>query len=197
MYHLFINKKKFLLKIVLFSILTNSTFSFEIINIASINKSAVTNIDLINHSRVISIIENREISLKKEGNFILQNLINFKIKEIELTKYPKSIFPNQIYNNIDIILKNYQSLKNISNEEKKILLPNLKNILEIDRKWKFFISQKFQNESTVNLSEVKQKSKTQKQLKKNINIEKNKKIIAYSETYFNEIKRNYYIKIYK
>ena len=142
----------------------------------------------------MELLENRKID-SKEHQIILKRLINEKIQELEVNKFNINIDKkeiNKLYNSQISLIKN-----NIKNKE---IERNLKKKIEKSMKWKNIIFNKYKNKLNININEineiVKNKNLSEDESENIILLEKNKKFNVFSNIYFNEIKKKYYIKVY-
>lgn len=187
-------KKKifFLIFISLFFTFTSAR-TVEIKSLVTINNTIITNYDLIKNIELIQILENRNVS-KNETPMILQNIIEQKVKELELIKYKIQIDQVMLNNKINLIVD-----KKDYGEKKKEIKEFLLKKIEIQEKWNKLIFLKFANKLEVNINEideiVKKNNLSNDERSKVLNNHKNRKINIISKTYFNEIKGKYLIKI--
>ena len=142
----------------------------------------------------MELLENRKID-SKEHQIILKRLINEKIQELEVNNFNINIDKkeiNKLYNSQISLIKN-----NIKNKE---IERNLKKKIEKSMKWKNIIFNKYKNKLNININEineiVKNKNLSEDESENIILLEKNKKFNVFSNIYFNEIKKKYYIKVY-
>lgn len=139
------------------------------------------------------------------NNYLLQNLINRKIKEIEIRKTKIEISEEEILANANIIYKKvYNQSKETNSDQKKddtldSLKEVIKNNVRIELSWKRLIFLKFARSIDINVNEIEyikeEKKLNIEQLNNLIEIEKNKKIATYESSYLNEIKNRYLVKI--
>lgn len=144
-----------------------------------------------------------KITQKKEYNkqFIMNYIINEKIKEIELDKSNINIDENRVKeitkNVINQLGENYNSLeKNKQNEVKYFI----ESYIRLNEKWNKFVNIKFSKNFELDVDEINKIAKdnnlNKEQKEKLKEIEINKKLMSFSDTLFQEIKRNYYIKYF-
>jgi len=92
--------------------------------------------------------------------------------------------------------QNFQNQELTKNEEKY-----LKEKIATEMKWNKLILINYKNKISININEINELIK-KNQIKENqkeefILMEKNKKLNILSKTHFNEVKKKFYIKIYK
>ena len=183
---------------IFFALLCNfltSSNAIEIKNIASVNNYSITNFDLLQEIKIKEALEKKKIS-KAQHSFVLQIMIQDKIKMLEIDKNKIQIPEQEIQSKLALVLD--QSFKNeeISKSLKDLIYKKIK----YTSSWNILISQKFANKLTVNMDEIDEIIKSQNlkdgERNKVIELEKNKKLNIFSKTYFNEIKKKYFIKKY-
>ena len=194
-------KKTIISVLLLYLFLSNTAYSKKIEIIAKVNNDIITNIDLYKEYQLYEVISKSKINLDLRAKQRLLNaLIDHQIKKSELKKYNININKNIIVKRIDLILKS----KNSNAEELKNL--NLYNFfydrVETEMKWVELIKKMFRKRLSINTQEVENKfiEKSDKNFSKQdykdlVRIEKNKKMSVYNQTYFNEIKLNYLVKV--
>ena len=168
--------------------------SIEIKNVATVNNSSITNYDVIKRVALLEKIQNKKI-LVEDYYLIIQNLIDEKVKEIEIEN-------NKI--KIDMQIVKEQFNKKYPNFNKNQFDNKIKDFLikktQIDLQWNVLLNKKFYNKLAVNLSEINEvmKSRNISNDKKEdfILLEKNKKLVSISNNYFNLIKSKTYIEIF-
>ena len=165
----------------------------DIKSIVQVGSYSITNIDLIKEIRINENIKKRELNDSEKKN-LLQNLIEEKIKEIELKKKNIKIDKTIVNKRVTQIIKNYQL--DISSQD--IIKKYMFNKIEINMGWNKLITILFSRKLEINMNELEENIKN-----KNIDInkkeemiraEKTKKINIISNTFYNEIKRKYLIK---
>lgn len=171
--------------------------------IATVNNLPITKLDLEKELEIIKILNNSIIK-KKEINIALNNLIEEKIKTIEIEKEKLKIDEEEINKLYNIFIKNINSKKsNIDNIDKKI--SNLiKEKIKIDRLWNELVAKKFAWKISVNINEInkiilqnKEKFPNTKKTKEQyIMEEKNKKLSVYSNFYLAQLKNKNLIKYF-
>lgn len=183
---------------IFFALLCNfltSSNAIEIKNIASVNNYSITNFDLFQEIKIKEALEKKKIS-KVQHSFVLQIMIQDKIKMLEIDKNKIQIPEQEIQSKLALVLD--QSFKNeeISKSLKDLIYKKIK----YTSSWNILISQKFANKLTVNMDEIDEIIKSQNlkdgERNKVIELEKNKKLNIFSKTYFNEIKKKYFVKKY-
>jgi hypothetical protein len=184
-------KKNLFLIILLLTCNFVSANNFKII--ASVDNHPITNYDLIIELKSQELLNNIKLN-KSSYNLILNQIINNKIKDLETQKY--NIKPNK--NFIEQTNKNIENkYKDIANKE---VIKNIQSKIILAEKWKALILGKFKNKFDININEINEKIKNKQignlEMNKILIMEKNKKINAVSNSYFNEIKNKYLIKFY-
>lgn len=168
--------------------------------IATVNKFPITKLDLEKELAIIKILNNSIIT-KKEMNIALNNLIEEKIKTIEIEKEKLKIDDEKINNLYNNFVKNINS--NNSNIDKKI--SNLiKEKIKIDMLWNELVAQKYAWKISVNINEInkiilqnREKFPNSKKTKEQLIIEeKNKKLAVYSNFYLAQLKNKTLIKYF-
>ena len=157
--------------------------------IVTINNSVITNYDLFLEIELFKLLKQIDVN-KNIENQILDNLISNKIKELELLNYKIDINEKILEDKANELFK-----KNNNDELKSILL---KQII-VDSKWNKLIFLKFKRKLEINIMEIEERHGKQLDYKRKnqlMEIEKNKKIQIISKTFFNEVKKKYYIKKY-
>lgn len=190
-------KKKILAFIIIFlTIFQSKIFSSEIINLASVNHYLITNIDLENEIKILKYINGNTVT-ENQKKILLNLMIEFKIKELEVKKSEIKFDEKNIFEDYEIIKKKLY-LIDISDNEKKNLINIIKKKLLIEYSWNQILLNKLQSKFDINQNEINKISKQYKLDKegkeKIIRNEKNKKILSLKQSYFNEIKKLYLIK---
>ena len=184
--------KKYLVLLLLF-LISGFSNAKEIRVLATVNNQSITNYDLLIEIQTIEFLNDIKIS-NQQHSMILQQIINNKIKEIEIQNYKLNINEELVNKNIEEIIK--KKNKTINNGIKI----NLKNNFKIQESWNKLINLKYSNKLSINVNEIDQiiisKNLKEKDRNKIINIEKNKKLNIYSKTFFNEIKIKYLVKLF-
>jgi len=164
----------------------------EIITLAKINNHSITNIDLVNEIEIRKILNNNDFRISK--NYLLQTLIEEKVKELELQKYNINIKEEIVLNELKQILKKSNIKNKISDKKKKYMYKKI----EISMKWNKLITLLFNNKLEINISEIEENIKSKDINLKNkdeiIKMEKLKKINVLSKTFYNKVKQKYLIK---
>jgi len=175
-----------------FFIFSNKVLSLDIIIIASINNQSITNYDLFLEQEANQILEANK--KKIDESYYLRQIINEKIKLLELKKISKNSY-NLAKVQINEFLK--KSQLNISEEIKKYIIDKI----ALQFEWNKYITNKYARKLEINLSEIEHVSESKKlsesQIKKLIDLEKEKKLSIISSTYFNEIKKKYLITFHR
>lgn len=138
------NSKKFkiILIILILNFLNSYSFSVENLILAKVGNKTVSSYDLKNKIRTTLILSNQEINqinIDKIKRLSLSSLINFKIKEIETSKYNIQVEQNKVLKQLnDISSNNIQGLKQkfkINNLNYEIFVKEL----ETEIKWQNLI----------------------------------------------------------
>ena len=168
--------------------------------IVKINNDPITQIDLDYEIKILSILNNRDIS-KQHTSIALNNLIEESIKKKEIINEKLKIDDSLINN---YFLKIY---KNLNLNQKSIdqnLFFLIKEKIKIDKLWNDLIVKKYGWKISVNMKEIDQKLKEKykenysNQIKDNLILEeKTKKLGVFSRYYLNKLKEQSLIKFYK
>ena len=169
--------------------------SGEIRILAVINNQIISNYDLFIEIKSQELINNRAIE-KSQHKQILKQMIDEKIKENEVKKNNISADKKFVDIKTNEILSQFSDETKLDNHIKS----NIKSKIENSIKWNNLILTKFRNKIAINTNEIDQIIKSKdlnEQEKDRISIlEKNKKLQVFSQTYFNEVKKKYFTKIY-
>lgn len=179
--------------------MTNNLISLELKNVAQVNNVLITNFDLNKRILVYKTLNNQTI---KDNNFffIVDELINEEIKIAEIKKFNNLIDENILKNKTDTIINNNKlTIDKIQNNLEKEYIKNFfEKKIFIEVNWNNLISKKFKNQLEINFNEINELEKNlnlnQDQKEKMVKIEINKKINSFSQTHFNKIKQEYFIK---
>lgn len=187
------NKNKFFIFFIITFFFPLKANVFEIKTVVKIDEKNITNYDFQQHINLEEFLEKRKIS-DSEKQILINNIIDLKIKEIELDKLNIKANKKSIEKKLNNILK--QNFKDLQiNDEIKYLL--YKKIETQDR-WNRLVIEKFRDKLEVNMNEFNEIVKINKLDKKKKDrlflMQKEKKINSISKTYFNEIKSSYLIK---
>ena len=176
---------------IFFFTLVKNINSKDLIILAKVNDSIITNYDLFLEIKLLEILENKDFS-KENKLSLVQELIDLKIKEIEAKKNNIEANPTRIKNRVNTIVAKH----NINNENLKKILKKKINIIE---NWNKLIVIKFKNKLEINMTEIREVVKNNNlsddKVSKLINLERSKKINILSKNYFNQIKNNYFVKV--
>lgn len=168
--------------------------SMEVKTIATVNNIPISNIDLIYEIKTKEILNSNKIN-KDQYGYIIQEIINNRIKELETNKLNITFNKAEANTRLESILKKIPSNSKIDSGIKN----NMKKTIETSLKWNNLIINKYKNKLEININEIdeiaKAKTLTEEEKNRLINFEKTKKLNVISKTYFNEIKRNYYVNI--
>ena len=186
---------------ILFTYTNTDTNATEVKNIAIVNNTTITNIDLEKEIELIKILnDEKNFSYNEISNAALNNLIEETLKREEINK-------NNIYINLNDLNKDF---KDFINRKKNNKLTNdpfskiLYNKIKIDYEWNALIMKDYSNNIDINMDEIDKKisqlnlSKEviDKEKEKMINQEKNKKISIYSKFRLNKIKNKSLIRLF-
>ena len=186
---------------ILFAYTNTDTNATEVKNIAIVNNTTITNIDLEKEIELIKILKDeKNFSYNEISNVALNNLIDETLKREEINK-------NNIYINLNNLNKDF---KDFINRKKNNKLTNdpfskiLYNKIKIDYEWNALIMRDYSNNIDINMDEIDKKisqlnltkEDTVKEKEKMINQEKNKKISIYSKFRLNKIKNKSLIRLF-
>ena len=186
---------------ILFAYTNTDTNATEVKNIAIINNTTITNIDLEKEIELIKILnDEKNFSYNEISNAALNNLIEETLKREEINK-------NNIYINLNDLNKDFNNFINRKKNNKLTYDPFSKilyNKIKIDYEWNALIMKDYSNNIDINMDEIDKKisqlnlSKEviDKEKEKMINQEKNKKISIYSKFRLNKIKNKSLIRLF-
>ena len=168
--------------------------------IVTVNNDPITEIDLDYEMKILSILNNRDIS-KQQVSIALNNLIEESIKKKEIINEKLKIDNSLINNHFLQISKNLNlNLKSV--DQNLIFL--IKEKIKIDKLWNDLIIKKDGWKISVNMKEIDQKLKEKykesysNQIKDNLILEeKTKKLGVFSRYHLNKLKEQSLIKFYK
>ena len=181
---------------------TNSSIAenkFEII--AVVNDVSITRLDLSKELEVIKILNNKKTISQDEIYIGLNNLIEEKIKKIEIEKEKLTIDKKTINNLYYTLIQNL----NLNNSNIDKITSNLiKEKIKIDKLWNELVAKKYFWKININMDEInkkilqnKENIKDVEETKNNLIIkEKNKKLSVYSKFYLNQLKKKTLIKYF-
>jgi len=168
--------------------------------ITTVNNDPITQIDLDYEIKILSILNNRDIS-KQQLNIALNNLIEESIKKKEIINEKLKINDSLINNHFLQISKNLNL--NLNNADPNLIFL-IKEKIKIDKLWNDLIIRKYGWKISVNMKEIDQKIKEKykenysNQIKDNLILEeKNKKLGVFSRYHLNKLKEQSLIKFYK
>jgi len=183
----------FIFSFILFSFV--ETKSLEIKLLATVNNQTISNYDLFIEVKSQELLNNRTID-KSQHRQVLQQMIDETIRKSEIKKNNISADKKVVSDKINEILSQFSDKTKLDDQIKS----NIKSKVENSIKWNNLILIKFRNKIEINTNEIDQIIKSKdlnKQDKQKITIlEKNKKLQVFSKTYFNEVKKKYFVKIY-
>ena len=181
---------------------TNSSVAenkFEII--AVVNDISITRLDLSKELTIIKILNNKQSISQDEIYIGLNNLIEEKIKKIEIEKEKLTIDKKTIDNLYYTLIQNL----NLNNSNIDKINSNLiKEKIKIDKLWNELVAKKYSWKININMDEInkkilqnKENIKDVEETKNNLIIkEKNKKLSVYSKFYLNQLKKKTLIKYF-
>jgi len=189
--------KKIILIIFLFFYSINAFGYFKII--ATVDTETITKLDLDNEKLIVKLL-NKNINYNN-SSILLNNLIDQKIKSLEIKKENIEINFKSIDKDYEILL---QQLKIEKNQLQKNLIPLIKEKIKIEKYWNKIILKKYGWKLNVNMKEIEnkvraniEKIKDLDQFKENLIIqEQNKKLSVFSNYYLNKLKKQVLIKFY-
>ena len=172
---------------------------FEII--AVVNDISITRLDLSKELTVIKILNNKQSISQDEIYIGLNNLIEEKIKKIEIEKEKLTIDKKTIDNLYYTLIQNL----NLNNSNIDKITSNLiKDKIKVDKLWNELVAKKYSWKININMDEInkkilqnKENIKDAEKIKNNLIIqEKNKKLSVYSKFYLNQLKKKTLIKYF-
>ena len=189
--------KKVILIIFFFIYSINAFGYFKII--ATVDTETITKLDLDNEKLIIKLL-NKNINYNN-SSILLNNLIDQKIKSLEIKKENIEINFKSIDKDYEILL---QQLKIEKNQLQKNLIPLIKEKIKIEKYWNRIILKKYGWKLNVNMKEIEnkvqaniEKIKDLDQFKENLIIqEQNKKLSVFSNYHLNKLKKQVLIKFY-
>ncbi len=168
--------------------------------LVTINNDPITQIDLDYEIKILSILNNRDIS-KQQINIALNNLIEESIKKKEIINENIKIDDSLINNHFFQLSKNLNL--NLTNIDQNLIFL-IKEKIKIDKLWNDLIIKKYGWKISINMKEIDQKLKEKykenysNQIKDNLILEeKNKKLGVFSRYHLNKLKEQSLIKFYK
>ncbi|MDC1148854.1 hypothetical protein OAT00_04220 [Pelagibacteraceae bacterium] len=169
--------------------------SLEVKILATVNNQTISNYDLFVEIKSLEFLNNKTIS-KSQHRQILQQMIDEKIREIEVKENNISADKKDVNVKINEIFSQFSDKTKLDDQLKSNIISKIENSI----KWNNLILIKFRNKIEINTNEIDQIIKSKdldEQEKQKITIlEKNKKLQVFSKTYFNEVKKKYFAKIY-
>ena len=192
-------------KIFIFFFIIVSTYislaenKYEII--AVVNDISITRLDLSKELTIIKILNNKQSISQDEIYIGLNNLIEEKIKKIEIEKEKLTIDKKTIDNLYYTLIQNL----NLNNSNIDKINSNLiKEKIKIDKLWNELVAKKYSWKININMDEInkkilqnKENIKDVEETKNNLIIkEKNKKLSVYSKFYLNQLKKKTLIKYF-
>ena len=166
--------------------------------IVTVNNDPITQIDLDYEMKILSILNNRDIS-KQQVSIALNNLIEESIKKKEIINEKLKIDNSLINNHFLQISKNL----NLNSIDQNLIFL-IKDKIKIDKLWNDLIIKKYGWKISINMKEIDQKLKEKykesysNQIKDNLILEeKTKKLGVFSRYHLNKLKEQSLIKFYK
>ena len=172
---------------------------FEII--AIVNDISITRLDLSKELTIIKILNNKQSISQDEIYIGLNNLIEEKIKKIEIEKEKLTIDKKTINNLYYTLIQNL----NLNNSNIDKITSNLiKEKIKIDKLWNELVAKKYSWKININMDEINKKILQNKENIKDVEEtknsliiqEKNKKLSVYSKFYLNQLKKKTLIKYF-
>ena len=154
----------------------------------------------MDNEKIIVKLINKNIN-HNNSSILLNNLINQKIKNLEINKENIEINLKSIDKDYEILL---QKLKIEKNQVEKNLIPLIKEKIKIEKYWNRIILKKYGWKLNINMKEIENKVvanienvKDLDQFKQNLIVEEqNKKLTVFSNYHFNKLKKQVLIKLY-
>jgi len=161
------NKFKIIIAITIFILSFKNLYSKELKIVKIVGNEIITNIDINNQSRLlVSLNQNlNNVDSNEIYNYVLNSLINDKIKLIELKKYFNLDLQDNDFlkNNLEKFYKKYgfkSEVEFVSFLNKNNLnFEDIKFKVKLDSLWNSLIFEKFRNEVKVNEIEIEKKLK--------------------------------------
>jgi len=193
--------KKFLFFFFIIVTTTSSVAQNKFEIIAVVNDVSITRLDLSKELTIIKILNNKQSISQDEIYIGLNNLIEEKIKKIEIEKEKLTIDKKTIDNLYYTLIQNL----NLNNSNIDKITSNLiKEKIKIDKLWNELVAKKYSWKININMDEInkkilqnKENIKDVEETKNNLIIkEKNKKLSVYSKFYLNQLKKKTLIKYF-
>ena len=193
--------KRFLFFFFIIATTTSSVAENKFEIIAVVNDVSITRLDLSKELTIIKILNNKQSISQDEIYIGLNNLIEEKIKKIEIEKEKLTIDKKTIDNLYYTLIQNL----NLNNSNIDKITSNLiKEKIKIDKLWNELVAKKYSWKININMDEInkkilqnKENIKDVEKTKNNLIIqEKNKKLSVYSKFYLNQLKKKTLIKYF-
>ena len=193
--------KRFLFFFFIIATTTSSVAENKFEIIAVVNDISITRLDLSKELTIIKILNNKQSISQDEIYIGLNNLIEEKIKKIEIEKEKLTIDKKTIDNLYYTLIQNL----NLNNSNIDKITSNLiKEKIKIDKLWNELVAKKYSWKININMDEInkkilqnKENIKDVEETKNNLIIqEKNKKLSVYSKFYLNQLKKKTLIKYF-
>ena len=168
--------------------------------LVTINNDPITQLDLEREIKILSILNNKDIS-KQQINIALNNLIEESIKKKEIISENLKIDDGLINSHFFQLSKSLNL--NLTNIDQNLIFL-IKEKIKIDKSWNNLIIKKYGWKTSINMKEIDQKLKDKykenysNKTKDNLILEeKNKKLGVFSRYHLNKLKEQSFIKFYK
>ena len=193
--------KRFLFFFFIIVTTTNSVAENKFEIIAVVNDISITKLDLSKELTIIKILNNKQSISQSEMYIGLNNLIEEKIKKIEIEKEKLTIDKKTINNLYYTLIQNL----NLNNSNIDKITSNLiKEKIKIDKLWNELVAKKYSWKININMDEINKKILQNKENIKDVEEtknsliiqEKNKKLSVYSKFYLNQLKKKTLIKYF-
>ena len=168
--------------------------------LVTINNDPITQLDLEREIKILSILNNRDIS-NQQINIALNNLIEESIKKKEIINENIKIDDGLINSHFFQLSKSLNL--NLTNIDQNLIFL-IKEKIKIDKLWNDLIIKKYGWKISINMKEIDQKLKDKykenysNKTKDNLILEeKNKKLGVFSRYHLNKLKEQSFIKFYK
>ena len=193
--------KRFLFFFFIIATTTSSVAENKFEIIAVVNDISITRLDLSKELTIIKILNNKQSISQDEIYIGLNNLIEEKIKKIEIEKEKLIIDKKTIDNLYSTLIQNL----NLNNSNIDKITSNLiKEKIKIDKLWNELVAKKYSWKININMDEINKKILQNKENIKDVEEtknsliiqEKNKKLSVYSKFYLNQLKKKTLIKYF-
>lgn len=188
----------FIISILFLIFIKIPSFSLEVKTLVTVNNLIITSQDVYKEKVILKYILNINNNEQLLNSLALKNLIDQNIKKIETNKNKITTDNLNIKELVKIFLKNNN--KSLEDFQKKINDKTIEKFLLqkiiTEVSWNQLIIKKFSQLVNINLEEILNKTQIENSNKLDylISIEKDKKLSAISDSYFNEVKNKTFIK---